>query len=169
MGLVDANNKVNFYDGKVRVVGPDGKEHAKYEPKDYLEYVAEHVEPYSYLKYPYLKKVGWKGFVDGAESGVYKATPALPAECVRRHGDAAGAGRVRAVLRDADRRPSRQDAGARHAGDALGARGRTGVSPAKPSLLQAKDDEITSRQDPQHPDRASSARAWASSRRRAAR
>jgi F420-non-reducing hydrogenase large subunit len=75
MGLVDANNKVNFYDGKVRVVGPDGKEHCKYEPKDYLQYVAEHVEPYSYLKYPFLKKIGWKGFVDGVDSGVYKATP----------------------------------------------------------------------------------------------
>jgi F420-non-reducing hydrogenase large subunit len=75
MGLVDVNNKVTFYDGKVRVVGPDGKEHAKYEPKDYLEYVAEHVEPYSYLKYPFLKKVGWKGFVDGPDSGVYKASP----------------------------------------------------------------------------------------------
>ncbi len=75
MGLVDENNKVNFYDGKVRVVGPDGKEHAKYEPKDYLEFVSEHVEPYSYLKYPYLKKIGWKGFVDGVDSGVYKATP----------------------------------------------------------------------------------------------
>ena len=75
MGLVDADNKVNFYDGKVRVVGPDGKEHAKYEPKDYLEYVAEHVEPYSYLKYPFLKKVGWKGFVDGVDSGVFKASP----------------------------------------------------------------------------------------------
>ncbi len=75
MGIVDANNKVNFYDGKVRVTGPDGKEHAKYEPKDYLDYVSEHVEPYSYLKYPYLKKVGWKGFVDGPESGIYKATP----------------------------------------------------------------------------------------------
>lgn len=75
MGLVDANNKVNFYDGMVRVTGPDGKEHAKYEPKEYLDYVAEHVEPYSYLKYPYLKKVGWKGFVDGPESGIYKATP----------------------------------------------------------------------------------------------
>ncbi len=75
MGLVDENNHVNFYDGKVRVVGPDGVEHAKYEPKDYLEYVAEHVEPFSYLKYPYLKKVGWKGFVDGPDSGVYKATP----------------------------------------------------------------------------------------------
>jgi F420-non-reducing hydrogenase large subunit len=66
---------VNFYEGKVRVVGPDGKEHAKYEAKDYMQFVAEHVEPYSYLKYPYLKKIGWKGFVDGAESGVYKASP----------------------------------------------------------------------------------------------
>jgi F420-non-reducing hydrogenase large subunit len=75
MGLVDENNKVNFYDGKVRVVGPDGKELLKYEPKDYLEHVAEHVEPWSYLKFPYLKKVGWKGFVDGIDSGVYKATP----------------------------------------------------------------------------------------------
>jgi F420-non-reducing hydrogenase large subunit len=75
MGLVDDNNKVNFYDGKVRVVGPDGKEHAKYAPKDYLNFVAEHVEPYSYLKYPFLKKIGWKGFVDGVDSGVYKASP----------------------------------------------------------------------------------------------
>ena len=75
MGLVDAADKVTFYDGKVRVTAPDGSEHAKYEPKDYLNYVAERVEPYSYLKYPYLKKVGWKGFVDGMESGVYKASP----------------------------------------------------------------------------------------------
>jgi F420-non-reducing hydrogenase large subunit len=75
MGLVDANNKVNFYDGKVRVVGPDGKEHCKYEPKDYREFVAEHVESYSYLKYPFLKKIGWKGFVDGVDSGIYKASP----------------------------------------------------------------------------------------------
>jgi F420-non-reducing hydrogenase large subunit len=75
MGLVDANNKVNFYDGKVRVVGPDGSEHCKYEPKDYQKYVAEHVEPWSYLKFPFLKKVGWKGFVDGPDSGVYQATP----------------------------------------------------------------------------------------------
>ncbi|MCA1917804.1 MAG: Ni/Fe hydrogenase subunit alpha [Flavobacterium piscis] len=75
MGLVDENNKVNFYDGKVRVVDPDGNEFCKYEPKDYLEHIAEHVESWNYLKYPYLKKVGWKGFVDGKDSGVYRATP----------------------------------------------------------------------------------------------
>jgi len=75
MGLVDENNHVNFYDGKVRVVDPDGVEHCKYAPHEYREYIAEHVEPWSYLKFPYLKKVGWKGFVDGKESGVYCATP----------------------------------------------------------------------------------------------
>jgi len=75
MGMVDANNKVNFYDGMVRVVGPDGKELVKYAPKDYAEHIAEHVEPWTYLKFPYLKKVGWKGFVDGSDSGVYMATP----------------------------------------------------------------------------------------------
>jgi len=75
MGLVDANNKVNFYDGKVRVVDPDGKEFVKYEPHEYLQVLAEHVEPWSYLKFPYLKKIGWKGFVDGKDSGVYKCTP----------------------------------------------------------------------------------------------
>ncbi len=75
MGLVDRNNHVNFYDGMVRVVDPDGKEFCKYEPKDYLSHIAERVEPWSYLKFPYLKNVGWKGFVDGKDSGVYCATP----------------------------------------------------------------------------------------------
>ena len=54
---------------------PDGREAFKYHPKDYLEYVEERVEPWTYLKFPYLKKVGWKGLVDGKDSGVYKATP----------------------------------------------------------------------------------------------
>jgi F420-non-reducing hydrogenase large subunit len=75
MGLVDENNKVNFYDGKVRVVDTEGKELFKYEPKDYTQFVAERVEPWSYLKFPYLKKIGWKGFVDGQDSVVYHATP----------------------------------------------------------------------------------------------
>jgi len=75
MGLVDEHNKVNFYDGKIRVVTPDGREFAKFEARDYLEHIAEHVEPWTYVKQPYLKKVGWKGFVDGPDSGVYRVGP----------------------------------------------------------------------------------------------
>ncbi len=75
MGLVDANNKVNFYDGKVRVVDTVGNELYKYSPPAYLDYVAEHVEPWTYLKFPFLKKIGWKGFIDGQNSGLYHATP----------------------------------------------------------------------------------------------
>jgi F420-non-reducing hydrogenase large subunit len=55
MGLVDENNYVNFYDGKVRVTSPSGKEHARYDCHEYTEYVAEHVEPWSYLKFPRIR------------------------------------------------------------------------------------------------------------------
>ena len=75
MGLVDENNKVNFYDGKVRVVDTTGKEHCKYAPNEYQNWVEERVEPWTYLKFPFLKKIGWKGLVDGQDSGVYHATP----------------------------------------------------------------------------------------------
>jgi len=75
IGLVDENNRVNFYDGKVSVVAPDGERIGKYAPGEYTDWIAEHVEPWTYLKFPYLKKVGWKGFVDGKDSGVYCATP----------------------------------------------------------------------------------------------
>ncbi|MGD0235979.1 MAG: Ni/Fe hydrogenase subunit alpha [Syntrophorhabdales bacterium] len=75
MGLVDENNRVNFYDGKVRVVDPQGKEFTKYAPREYLEHLTERVEPWTYLKFPYLKKVGWNGFTDGEKSGIYRATP----------------------------------------------------------------------------------------------
>jgi F420-non-reducing hydrogenase large subunit len=75
MGTVDANNCVNFYDGMIRVVDPEGKGFVRYHPREYVTHIAEHVEPWTYLKFPYLRGVGWKGFVDGKESGVYCATP----------------------------------------------------------------------------------------------
>jgi F420-non-reducing hydrogenase large subunit len=75
MGLVDDHNKVNFYDGKIRVVDPTGKEFLKFEPKDYLTHISEHVEEWSYSKFPYLKKVGWKGLIYGPDSGVYRVGP----------------------------------------------------------------------------------------------
>ncbi len=75
MGMVDDNNHVNFYDGRISIVDPDGKRLGKYAPNEYTDWIAERVEPWTYLKFPYLKKVGWKGFVDGNDSGVYMATP----------------------------------------------------------------------------------------------
>ncbi|RJS67699.1 Ni/Fe hydrogenase subunit alpha [Candidatus Bathyarchaeota archaeon] len=75
MGTVDENNKVNFYDGDVRIVDPEGKEFLKFRPSEYLDVIEEHVEPWTYVKLPYLKKVGWRGLVDGPESGVYRVGP----------------------------------------------------------------------------------------------
>jgi len=75
MGMVDENNRVNFYDGRVRVVDPAGKEIARFAPRAYVDHIREHVEPWSYVTFPYLKAVGWKGFVDGADSGVYRVAP----------------------------------------------------------------------------------------------
>ena len=75
MGLVDKDNKINFYDGTLRVVDQKGTEKFKFHPNDYLDYIGEHVEPWSYEKFCFLKKVGWNGFTDGPESGIYRCAP----------------------------------------------------------------------------------------------
>jgi len=75
MGMVDENNKVSFYDGRIRVVDPEGKEYLKFEGKDYLNHIEEHVEEWTYSKFPYLKKIGWKGEVAGVDSGIYRVGP----------------------------------------------------------------------------------------------
>jgi len=75
MGLVDKNNKLNFYDGKIRVTDQKGKEYKKFDVKDYYKNIAEHVEEWTYIKFPYLKDIGWKGFKDGKDSGVYRVGP----------------------------------------------------------------------------------------------
>ena len=75
MGLVDARDRVTFYDGTVRVVDTEGAEVARYPGAEYRDHVAEHVEPWTYAKFPYLKAFGWQGFVDGPRSGVYRASP----------------------------------------------------------------------------------------------
>jgi F420-non-reducing hydrogenase large subunit len=75
MGLVDAKNKVNFYEGDLRIVDPSGREYARFNPSRYLEFIEEHVEPWSYLKFPFLKSFGWKGFNFGKDYGIYRVAP----------------------------------------------------------------------------------------------
>jgi len=75
MGLVDAANRVNFYDGQVRVVDPSAKEIAKFPAQRYREFVAEHVEPWSHMKFCFLKPRGWQGFTEGGQTSVYAVAP----------------------------------------------------------------------------------------------
>jgi len=75
MGMVDEQNRVNFYDGKLRVVDCNGKEVCKFAPRQYRDYVAEHVEPWSYMKFTFLKQRGWKDFVEGPETSIYSVAP----------------------------------------------------------------------------------------------
>lgn len=75
MGLVDEANKVNFYDGDIRVCDPEGAEYVKFGEQEYLDHVGEHVEPWSYVKFAYLKNIGWKGFQGGKDDGVYSVAP----------------------------------------------------------------------------------------------
>ena len=162
--LVDENNKVNFYDGKIRVVGPDGKEFVKYRRARTTASTSPSASSRGrYLKFPYLKKIGWKGFVDGEDSGVYRATPLSRLQRGRRHGHAAGPGRVRAVLRDA-----RRQAGPPHAGHPLGPpRSSCSTRPSAGRAGHRSGDHRPGRPRAARPRRR--ARASASSRRRAAR
>ncbi|MCE5209643.1 MAG: Ni/Fe hydrogenase subunit alpha [Chloroflexi bacterium] len=67
-GLVTPNNSLELYDGQVRLVGQDGLQLEKFDGRNYLDYIAEHVENWSYLKFPYYKKMGWP-------QGVYRVGP----------------------------------------------------------------------------------------------
>jgi NAD-reducing hydrogenase large subunit len=60
MGLVKEDGRIAFYDGKIRIVDAMGKIVADgLSPKKYQEYIAEYVEPDSYLKSPYYKPMGY--------------------------------------------------------------------------------------------------------------
>jgi len=75
MGLVDANNKVNFYEGKLRVVDPKGKQYALFDPRDYVEYIGEWVEPWTYIRLTHLRKLGWNGLIEGDKTSLYRVGP----------------------------------------------------------------------------------------------
>jgi len=67
-GLVDEEDALELYDGKIRLIDSTGKQLEKFEPSSYLDYIAEHVENWSYLKFPYYKKLGFP-------QGVYRVGP----------------------------------------------------------------------------------------------
>lgn len=68
LGLVTPRDGLELYDGQLRLVDRDGKQLECFDPSDYLTYIAEHVENWTYLKFPYYKKMGYP-------AGVYRVGP----------------------------------------------------------------------------------------------
>lgn len=68
MGLVTPQNGLELYDGKVRLLDQSGSQLEHFPANDYLSYIAEHVENWTYLKFPYYKKLGYP-------AGVYRVGP----------------------------------------------------------------------------------------------
>jgi NAD-reducing hydrogenase large subunit len=69
MGLVTADGGLEHYDGKIRIVNPDGEIVAdQLDPRKYFEYIGEAVESWSYMKFPYYRPLGYP-------SGAYRVGP----------------------------------------------------------------------------------------------
>lgn len=68
LGMVGPGNSLALYDGQMRLVDADRREIACFDGRQYLQHIAEHVERWSYLKFPYYKPLGWP-------NGVYRVGP----------------------------------------------------------------------------------------------
>jgi NAD-reducing hydrogenase large subunit len=67
-GLVTPEDGLELYSGDIRLIGADGNQLEKFDGRKYLDYIREHVESWSYLKFPYYKKMGYP-------AGVYRVGP----------------------------------------------------------------------------------------------
>lgn len=68
MGLVTEEGGLELYDGKVKLIDKEGNLLELFDGASYLNYIGEHVEDWSYLKFPFYKKLGWP-------DGVYRVGP----------------------------------------------------------------------------------------------
>jgi NAD-reducing hydrogenase large subunit len=69
LGLIDDKGNVEYYDGKLRLKDRKGIiVEDNLPPEDYLSIIEEKVEDWSYLKFPYYKKLGYPG-------GMYRVGP----------------------------------------------------------------------------------------------
>ncbi|MEM2087459.1 MAG: Ni/Fe hydrogenase subunit alpha [Thermoproteota archaeon] len=80
MGLVTRDGGLEHYDGKIRMMSPEGKIIAdQLDPSRYFEYIGEAVEDWSYMKFPYYKPVGYP-------EGVYRVGPLARLNIISRCG-----------------------------------------------------------------------------------
>jgi NAD-reducing hydrogenase large subunit len=67
-GLITPENGLELYEGNIRLIDRNGVELERFNGANYLDYIQEHVEPWSYLKFPFYKKMGYP-------NGVYRVGP----------------------------------------------------------------------------------------------
>ncbi len=69
LSLVRKDGALDFYHGVLRAVDAEGRKVLKdVDYSDYLNYIGEEIKPFSYMKFPYLKKLG-------KEKGWYRVGP----------------------------------------------------------------------------------------------
>ncbi|HME42777.1 MAG TPA: Ni/Fe hydrogenase subunit alpha [Syntrophorhabdales bacterium] len=71
LGTVRADGALDFYDGKLRMMKADGS-YEDFAYDQYLDYIGEFVEPWSYQKFPYAKKWGKLNLSLENPVGVYR-------------------------------------------------------------------------------------------------
>ncbi|RJS48936.1 MAG: Ni/Fe hydrogenase subunit alpha [Methanobacterium sp.] len=58
-GALTNGGNLEFYDGPVKIMDKEGSSIHEFAASDYLDYIEEKVQPWSYLKFPYLKQIGF--------------------------------------------------------------------------------------------------------------
>jgi F420-non-reducing hydrogenase large subunit len=71
MGMITDDGALDFYDGKLRLMKPDGS-YDDFAAEQYVDYIGEWVEPWSYQKFPYAKKWGKLNMSLDNPVGVYR-------------------------------------------------------------------------------------------------
>ena len=71
LGTVTDDGTMDLYDGKARLMKPDGT-YEEFAYDQYTDYIGEHIEPWTYLKFPYAKKWGPFSMDLDNPSGIYR-------------------------------------------------------------------------------------------------
>jgi F420-non-reducing hydrogenase large subunit len=71
LGTVSDDGTLDMYDGKARLMKPDGS-YEEFEYSDYTDHIGEHIEPWTYLKFPYAKKWGEFSMDLDSPSAIYR-------------------------------------------------------------------------------------------------
>jgi F420-non-reducing hydrogenase large subunit len=71
LGTVGHDGALDLYDGELRLMKPDGS-YIDFAYAEYTDHIGEHIEPWTYLKFPYAKEWGAFSMDLDNPSGIYR-------------------------------------------------------------------------------------------------